>query len=67
VIFNKNSSIEKRSWDNCKCFAKAVFIAAGIETPDFGAHPEVLLEYLGTDVSSWQQPPKTVPSTESQS
>ncbi len=36
-------------WHNCRRFAMEVFTVAGIDTADFGAHPERLTEYIGTD------------------
>jgi hypothetical protein len=39
-------------WHNCRKFAMEVFTIAGIEPADFGAHPERLTEYLGTDVTA---------------
>jgi hypothetical protein len=57
VIFNaatphlRQSITTDEAWRNCRSFAMEVFSAAGIEHPDFVAHPERLTEYLGTDVS----------------
>jgi hypothetical protein len=57
VIYNAATPHLSRSittdeaWRNCRSFAMEVFGAAGIEHPDFGAHPERLTEYLETDVS----------------
>ena len=57
VIFNKSSTLEKRSsipvgWRNCKRFAKAVFSAAHINTANFDENPHRLKLYLGTDVTT---------------
>lgn len=56
LIFNHAAAPNLRStaadgWHHCRQFAMEVFAVADIETADFGAHPERLTEYLGTDVS----------------
>ncbi|MGA2493724.1 MAG: hypothetical protein ABSF67_12325 [Roseiarcus sp.] len=56
MIFNNSGSpalncgLESERWRQCRIFAMEVFAIAGIDH-DFGAHPERLTEYLGTDVS----------------
>jgi hypothetical protein len=55
LIFNNSGSpVLDRGfddgWRQCRKFAMEVFAIAGIDH-DFGAHPERLTEYLGTDVS----------------
>jgi hypothetical protein len=56
LIFNQSGSPALRdgldeSWRRCRKFAIEVFTIAGIDRPDFGAHPERLTEYLRTDVT----------------
>jgi hypothetical protein len=57
VIFNaatdhlKGRVMTDEAWRLCRQFALEVFSVAGIDHADFGAHPERLTEYLGTDVS----------------
>lgn len=41
----------ERTWRNCGAFALEALTVAGIDHADFGAHPERLKEYLGTDVT----------------
>lgn len=55
LLFNVASAPTLRNtadegWYHCRRFAMEVFTVAGIDTPDFDAHPERLTEYLGTDV-----------------
>lgn len=56
LVFNQSGAPALRSnldgsWHQCRKFAMEVFAIAGIDHADFGAHPERLTEYLGTDVS----------------
>lgn len=41
----------EESWHSCRHFAMEVFTIADIDHADFDAHPELLTEYLGTDVT----------------
>jgi len=47
-VLNDDSDKSRRQ---CRIFAMEVFAIAGVDH-DFGAHPERLTEYLGTDVST---------------
>jgi hypothetical protein len=48
----KQTIPSEKAWKLCRCFAFAVFEAAGIERHHFFAHPERLTEYLRTDVTT---------------
>jgi hypothetical protein len=53
-IFNCSAAPEFKAplgdgWYHCRQFAMEVFIVAGIDSADFGAHPGWLTEYLGTE------------------
>jgi hypothetical protein len=50
IFMDAASPSMDRTWRNCERFALEVFDVAGIEHPDFAAHPERLREYLATDV-----------------
>jgi hypothetical protein len=48
----KGKITQKEAWRRCRQFALAILTAASIDHADFDAHPERLIEYLGTDVSA---------------
>lgn len=51
AIHLKQPIASQKAWRQLRLFALAVFNSAGIEYPEFCAHPERLTKYLQTDVA----------------